>query len=149
VVVTRFVLACVPAALTISACDNASPTNEFASYDDCIIATVSDAPNADAIDVLTASCARKFEREVDLSLMVRQAVGSDTEISVRNDTEFIVTKVKIDAGDLGAWAVEDWIEPGSFVDIQTPKNAREVNAAVEKGAVTAKAFRAIPVKTKQ
>lgn len=54
--------------------------------------------------------------------------------------------MNIDAGDLGAWSLEDKIEPGSFINIQTPDNSRKVNAAAKKGSVSARAFRAIPVK---
>jgi hypothetical protein len=149
VVVRGRILAVLPVGLAIAACDNPSSPDAFASYDDCIIATVSDAPNADAINVLTSSCARKFEQKVDLSLDVSEAVDSDVEISIQNDTDFIVTKMNIDAGDLGSWSLEDTIEPGSFINIQTPKNAREINAAAKKGTVSAKAFRAIPVKSKE
>jgi hypothetical protein len=141
--------ACLSVSLPAFACSAPPESDAFSSYDDCIIATVSDAPNADAINVLTSSCARKFEKKVDFELDVEGAVGSDDQIAIMNDHDFIVTKMNIDAGDLGSWGVEEKIEPGSFVNIQTPKNAREVNAAAKKGAVSATAFRAIPVRPKE
>lgn len=140
---------CLLASLAAFACSAPPESDAFSSYDDCIIATVSDAPNADAIDVLTSSCARKFEKKVDFDLEVEAAVGSEDQIAIMNDQDFIVTKINIDAGDLGSWGLEETIEPGSFVNIQTPNNAREINAAAKKGAVSAKAFRAIPVRPKE
>lgn len=131
--------------LLLSGCSEEQPPVKYSSYDECILSTVGKAPNAEAVTQLQASCIRKFETTSDLKLDVKEAAESGALITIANDIDAIVTEVELDAGEFGKWGMQDWIEPGDWVDIEAPENAMAIRNAAEAGEVQARAVRIIPV----
>ena len=115
----------------------------YGSYDECILKAVSDAPNADAVNLMKESCLREFSISKKIDLEVTESLNSDRMISISNRTDYIVTQFSVDAGDLGEWEQVEWIEPHGWVDSETPDGRLDIVRAAKERKIKARSIRVI------
>lgn len=118
-------------------------SESYGSYDECILNAVSDAPNADAVNLMKESCLREFSVSKAVDLEVTESLNSDRMISISNRTDYIITQFSVDAGDLGKWEQVEWIEPHGWVDSETPDGRQDIVKAAKQRKIKAKSIRVI------
>ncbi|NJM31601.1 MAG: hypothetical protein HC848_00245 [Limnobacter sp.] len=118
---------------------------EDSSYDDCILNSVASAPNESAVELVRESCLRKFTIVKEIPLKVTHSLNSQSKITISNPSDYIVTQVAVDAGDLGEWEQSEWIEPHGWIDTDAPDASLEFVKAAKGGKVEAMSLRVIEV----
>lgn len=128
----------------VAGCDVNTPI-EDSSYDDCILNSVASAPNENAVELVRESCLRKFTVVKQIPLKVTHSLNSKNRITISNPSDYIVTQMAVDAGDLGEWEQSEWIEPHSWIDTDAPDTSLEFLKAAKNGKVKAMSLRVIGV----
>ena len=130
-------------ALSLGACGE--KYDQSASSNDCILSSLSNTPNTGAVEEKRSACGRKFAKDRAINLEVGKSEVGDTKFTISNNSDVIVTKFAVNAGQVGSWSFRNWIEPGDWVDIDAPGDSAKFMELVSKGGVKAESERVIEV----